>query len=413
MIIFLLFIVSGSTNNGGEHVLCYSSTSKSGIPALPCDSEFTSRSINLLGCKALAQVEVSWIFYDFNEREGGSCCGGCSEFETSGLYNPYYGTLVQSSTSGICSDLCFMDMCTFTKKVYVADVCEECKGGHFLLNGSCHICPLGTFSVNGETCLPCAAGTYATRGASTCIPCAEGTFSSSAAYTCSPTCEAGYYCANKIKTACDAGTYSSTVNASDKLTCKTCTSGTYSSKGAVECTSTCGSGNWCSKDDSVRHSCDSGTYSSDTSASSISTCINCDDGFFNSVGSSTCGTPCGAGYWCSSGVRTICPEGTYSSSTTATTASECKACSSGTNSYAGSTSEALCLKNDKVEVQSYAFFSYKDVTSYIGGFSGAIGLVFLLSICCLCYYCRNRNNGRYKHLSLSRQEIDITPISKV
>ena len=90
-------------------------------------------------------------------------------------------------------------------------------------------------------------------------------------------CPAGSYCSGGATTACSAGT--------------------YSNAGQSSCT-ICPLGSYCVAGSTVGVVCVSGTYTTGTGSTSISSCVSCVAG--NSCASGL-STPCGAGYYSSSG----------------------------------------------------------------------------------------------------------------
>lgn len=99
----------------------------------------------------------------------------------------------------------------------VTGECLACDSGRFLNDNLCLVCPKNASCSDGKT-FKCAAGYYATTGATSCSSCPAGTFSSAGSAGC---------------TNCPTGTY-----ASAGTSCVTCPAGTYS-RGAVTSCSSC------------------------------------------------------------------------------------------------------------------------------------------------------------------------------
>ena len=221
-------------------------------------------------------------------------------------------------------------------------------------------CNTYSYSNIGYYITLCASGSFSSLGSNSIIlPCPDGTWSDYSS-SCNLSCGSGYFCTNGMRTACAAGTYSTSTTASSITTCNSCADGTFSVAGSSSCNLSCGSGYYCSN--GIRNACDAGTYSTSTTASSITTCIscaggkysiavagtsdlsclNCADGKWSNSGSNTaCNVDCGAGYYCTGGIKTACIGGTYSSSTTA---GVCTSCGAGKySSTIGATTSSTCL----------------------------------------------------------------------
>ena len=105
-----------------------------------------------------------------------SCDKKCQNLKTT----KYYTLIIQnlnSNTMSVSGDL----------KSYA------CQAGYFMSTGSCTACPGGTYSSqsSSSSCSTCAAGTFATGGATSCSSCAAGTYSAAGASSCS-SCPVGY-----------------------------------------------------------------------------------------------------------------------------------------------------------------------------------------------------------------------------
>ncbi len=243
--------------------------------------------------------------------------------------------------------------------------CLECNLSHYAKNGRCEICPIGSYC-NGTNSINCGNGKYTNlQGQTSCN-----------------NCEAGYQCANGIRTVCVAGTYSQ-ANAS---TCETCPKGYYCSgasdrtqcvgfeyqslTGQTSCQN-CPLGYYVSNDrtscnicevgyacagDGVRNQCPPGSY---TNTTGLQACIPCPAGYVCSGGSNlsqcsagtysanesaTSCTTCPAGYYCLGGTNlTSCSNGYYSTTTGASSSNTCVTCSSKTsNCSACDVSTGVC-----------------------------------------------------------------------
>jgi hypothetical protein len=238
--------------------------------------------------------------------------------------------------------------------------CKQCSVGTYSSAGAtyCATCPAG-YVCNAGINL-CAAGSYSTGGASSCALCPTGTYANATgSQSCAP-CPAGYSCLNPanapiacsggyfsatrdgVCTACAAGTYSASANASSS--CKLCPSGTFGLSSAVSSISGC---TMCSpgyystavgaSSSSTCTACPSGTYNSSYGVSTLTACAVCGGGTFSSSGSSSC-TQCSPGYYSPAGGSSClaCPKGTMSGAM----ASNCTVCKPGT--YAASVASTLC-----------------------------------------------------------------------
>ena len=157
---------------------------------------------------------------------------------------------------------------------------DNCFPGEYsLLNGTCSVCPVGTYSGStpSTSCTPCVAGESSPSNSSNsnaCFACLPGFYSTGNGGSCLP-CLAGTY--NTISNAsscqlCPPGTFSTSINATSFKTCLACSPG---SAQPVSGSSTC-------------LPCISGTFSSVANAEK---CLTALPACYTSLGSSTA---CGA-----------------------------------------------------------------------------------------------------------------------
>ena len=299
---------------------------------------------------------------------------------------------------------------TWTPAGNTLSSCTPCAAGYYQGSqgqSSCTACGAGSTTntltgTGATTCTACAAGTYdgdsssqtacstcgagnvtntlTGTGATTCTACAGGTYDGdSSSQTACSNCGAGYYCAGgTARSACAAGTYTASANASS---CNTCGAGyftdTLANPGATICTlcspgrydddglsttacSFCGAGYYCTGG-TARIPCEAGTYTgsgitascavcaagnvTDTlTGTGATTCTACAAGTYDGDSNSTTAcSNCGAGYYCTGGTaRSACDAGRYSASTNATSSSACSACANGTYSASGAASCTAC-----------------------------------------------------------------------
>ncbi len=163
----------------------------------------------------------------------------------------------------------------------LADDAQCCPGGYIADDGICTSC--GTWLT--ESTNECfAAGEY--HDGNTCAPCSDG-------YICpentsgTVTCGSGYWCADNVRTKCEFGANQcpkqTHTNQPDIIACDD--TGIFMATGSDECT-------------------DPGEYRNGT------TCAPCPDGYVCPAGTNG-KIACGAGYWCTGGVRTACEYGEH------------------------------------------------------------------------------------------------------
>ncbi|KAJ3177305.1 hypothetical protein HDU87_004557 [Geranomyces variabilis] len=100
------------------------------------------------------------------------------------------------------------------KMSYTSD--SSCPGGYILTSGQCVPCAAGSYATKGSsnavaamtttTCTPCAAGTIAySRGMSACVPCESGTFLTTTGGTECQACDGGRVSVSSTVCSCPAG----------------------------------------------------------------------------------------------------------------------------------------------------------------------------------------------------------------
>lgn len=94
------------------------------------------------------------------------------------------------------------------------------------------MCATGEYTNNNTSCSACEAGSYCTNGIK--YACEAGTYSAASATSCS-TCEAGSYCQGGLKQACAADKYSTP----GSTQCKSCIPGKIPNSGQSGCVDKC------------------------------------------------------------------------------------------------------------------------------------------------------------------------------
>ncbi len=243
------------------------------------------------------------------------------------------------------------------------DGCTPCAAGTYAVRGAlqCTSCEAGTYSAEAAgQCTDCAAGTYSDEGATTCTPCEAGTYSGDKAAECTP-CAENTYSGTKAAEckACDAG-YQAT---KDKTGCEliSCTPPTsfYRNEAKI-CTpcpvnATCDGENFtCNEGYRVNTlgiaciliRCSTEEYRKNfmcTPCPDNAACdgenFTCNAGYILNATQDGC-TPCAAGTYAVRGALqcTSCEAGTYS----AKTAGQCTDCAAGTYSDEGATTCTPC-----------------------------------------------------------------------
>ena len=237
----------------------------------------------------------------------------------------------------------------------------------------------------GDSCVPCSAGTFkTTSGSQTCIPCTSGASSNEGATSCF--CLAGYTGDGSTCTACVAGTfkgapgpatcsscpadtYSTIVNATASSVCQACVDNSaapgasdspldcicnvgYTGDGASSCNA-CIAGTY--KDTTGSAACTEcgvNTYSVTVAADSSSTCLSCDTNAVSLAGS---GSPldctCNQGFQGSGLSCTACPPGSYNTGVN----QSCSLCPADTYCPGGGSAPVTCPRNALSPVGSDAY----------------------------------------------------------
>lgn len=146
--------------------------------------------------------------------------------------------------------------------------------------------------------IPCGNATvYCPLGSSWPLLTSPGNYSSggtnTSTYYAFTVCPAGYFCINGIQSACPAGTFSSTIGASQASFCQQCTAGYYcgnASTAGVQCG---GDGVYCPAGSHSPVTVDIGYYSTGT------------------PGLRSNETICPLGQYCVGGVNASCPAGAF------------------------------------------------------------------------------------------------------
>ena len=222
---------------------------------------------------------------------------------------------------------------TYAPPNVVSYVCTDCASGSYnpdVTQDVCVECPKGKHgtgsdgAADGTHCVDCSAGRYSNAfkapSSSSCGICTSGSFSSLAAWNC---------------TSCDAGTSST----AESETCGACPSGKYSSAAAPECIDCDPGYHQPSPSSSSCDICVAGTASPTASAD----CTDCDAGYYSSSdGASEC-TACDPGTYQTAAAQAECDDcvvGKKSSATAATSSGTCSKCSKG--KFGASTGLSSC-----------------------------------------------------------------------
>ena len=161
---------------------------------------------------------------------------------------------------------------TFAESDGARTECTPCSPGTVALDSGsskCELCGYATYEVNRISCSNCPQGSSSQRGSTSqddCKPCFAGEIIGSLLPVCIP-CFSGSYEVNRtVCKACPKGTFSNVQNASSVDTCKPCSAGSYSYKGADKCLN-----------------CLAGSYEINRTY-----CMPCPEGKFSKSGSATC-----------------------------------------------------------------------------------------------------------------------------
>lgn len=245
------------------------------------------------------------------------------------------------------------------------EYCLACTAGTFSIDGqSCVTCPAGSScATTSATPTKCVAGTYSSAGQKTCSECLGTTFSSSDGAIACTACDVGYWAASGA-TSCSPCT--------NKPSAFTYTGSASSNSCSFSSTPSCPAGTYAKESTSTCEQCTTGTYqgSSTTAwATACTTCpagyqcptqgmtspTQCANGFFSNASSNACTIICPAGQYAAWGQSqcSICKNGSFSSSqkTSCSTcesgyfsnsgASQCEQCAIGT--YAPTSQSSVCL----------------------------------------------------------------------
>ena len=195
----------------------------------------------------------------------------------------------------------------------VSDCAWSCDAGYTRLADNCvsssclNSIPLHSSYSNSDCDHQCDAGYFGAQATNpvSCNTCSAGSYSSQGATIC---------------TLCPAGTYSSLSASQGLVNCGECTAGTYSGSAGATISTDC-----------VK--CQAGTYSATPGASSSSTCLECPEGSSSAVTganrASLC-LLCSAGKFTDTTGKTACGNcdaGTYAANTGTT---KCAACAPNT-----------------------------------------------------------------------------------
>ena len=227
----------------------------------------------------------------YNTVNGSSSCTPCPSCPI-GQYNP--GCTL--TTAGSCA------------------FCPSCPAGYY--SPTCFAADLSLKLPAATPCAQCPAGMYSPVNASACVFCPYGK------YTLSD--------ADRTCVSCGAGTYSSTVGASNSATCTTCPSGLFAGIASSAC-SYCLAGTYIlSSTNSTCTSCGAGTFSTVAGATSADACLQCLPGTFSNGTSSSACSNCQAGaYSLNATTCALCRAGTYSTTVGALTSAACTLCALG------------------------------------------------------------------------------------
>jgi len=139
-----------------------------------------------------------------------------------GRHNPFFGSRSDLDCR-ICEGIGYVPSPNQT-------LCIRCLPGQTALSeaSECTLCPKGTFSPNGESCIPCPPGFFsASDGSSQCVPCPQGQYTNQSGQMSCVLCEPGKYANHSAALSATEGS----------VQCKTCTSdlGYADEYGTVQC----------------------------------------------------------------------------------------------------------------------------------------------------------------------------------
>ncbi|KAJ8606751.1 hypothetical protein CTAYLR_009739 [Chrysophaeum taylorii] len=295
-----------------------------------CPEGYYASSTESTGCTASAAGHYATDSYDDSDGTGVESGAIYSVSCPSGKY----------STTGTAWECDTCEAGAYTNTTTAATSCTECDAGYYAVEGStsCTACPRGTYGVGGSTSSSCdgycAAGRYGAASALTTSDCSgkclEGYYGGEGETSeyCSGACLAGYRCAEG--TAYDAS----------EDTRVACGSG-YTYPASVYCAEGTGS---------TPTSVSSGFYSTPTA-------VNASYRYGESQ--------CEAGYYCSEGTRSCCPEGYYGEDTGETSSTCTAVCPSGYICEACCSSPVQCTDQvDATVVDPAAYFCPEGSASY-------------------------------------------------
>lgn len=225
--------------------------------------------------------------------------------------------------------------------------------------GDCLECPEGSYCPKGSGGVTrCPAGTYnPEKGSgllSECLACPAGTVCSNAGAVTAGTavCPAAHYCPAGSQSAipCPPGTYSDGTSKTQVSDCQPCPSGSAcpSGTGGNNAPLACAVGHYCPAGTPHPHTfaCPPGTYSGATNAVAASDCVSCPVGKYCVGGQATVTGDCSSGHYCPLGTNSSrkfpCPAGTYTASTSLTSANQCDPCPQGAYCEIASVAPVLC-----------------------------------------------------------------------
>lgn len=211
--------------------------------------------------------------------------------------------------------------------------CRTCAIGRYWAP-TCTACNAGKYSntVQATECTNCNAGTYSLVGSGSCTNCDAGTYSGAVSGTCT-TCPTNSNSPSSSTTASDCICNAGS-SGPNGGTCTTCTVGKYKDIIGTTLCINCGIGTYSAvAGASVCTNCDAGKYHVVNGASMSSVCTNCGTGKYSVVeGASAC---------------TNCVAGKYSGTTGSSVESVCTNCVSGKYSATvGATAVSTCLNCD-------------------------------------------------------------------
>ena len=252
-----------------------------------------------------------------------------------------------------------------------ASLCELCPVGSYqdqTQQTSCLLCPAGAECSRGSAqASSCSAGMHSHEGQGTCTKCALGTFQSEEGATACRACEAGSYCPEGASAPrfCEAGSYGTATNLSSAADCTLADVGFYAPAGSAA-QSVCLAGTYSDMPGMGEcRSCPGGTYrpgsglattgrdsefdgradpgSGDAAGSGEQLTADPNSTLASAAELTRC-RACEPGSYCPPGASAPlpCREGSYSSATNLTRASECMTTDPGFYAPTGSVEQIAC-----------------------------------------------------------------------